>query len=146
MSLRNADYTDRELLHIVDDCTNEEGYAHTLEIAEKIFGDPEPSKQDRHYVGSRMAWMVRYAFCARHPDEPGLYRLTTEGRNLMGGKLTKGVQTQLDKMGDADRVLVLREAAKTAFAATGPSQDFFRREYTYHYENRARARSNGRRR
>lgn len=144
MSLTNADYHDRELLFIVDDLSTQEGgYAATADIAEMIFGIPQEGQAngERRYVGSRMAWMTRYGFCERDPERAGYYKLTKAGRDLKGGRLTKTIENALGKMSDADRALVLRSAASEVFAHAGPSQDFFRREYTHHFENRARPRA-----
>lgn len=141
MSLRNADYHDRELLFIVDDLSTEEGgYASTADIAEVVFGVPEGehANGERRYVGSRMAWMARYGFVERDPERAGHYKLTKAGRELKGGKLTKSVQNALERMSDADRALVMRSAASEVFAHSGPAQEFFRREYTHHFENRTR--------
>lgn len=139
MALRNQDYTDRELLYIVNDLSTDEGYASTSDIAERVFGDKAESNGERRYVGSRMAWMCTYGFCERDPDRPGMYKLTTDGHALMAGKLTKSVENALTKMTDADRTMILRQAAREVFSHAGPSQAFFRREYTYHFENRAKA-------
>lgn len=140
MSLRNQDYTDRELLFIVDEVSGEteSGFASSLEIATRVFGTKAEENGQRRYVGSRMAWMVKYGFCDRNPEASGEYRLTQAGRELMGGRLTKTVTNALEKMSDGDRTLLLRGVAKDVFARTGPAQEFFRREYQNHFENRAR--------
>lgn len=135
MSLRNSDYTDRELLHIVDECTTEDGYATTFEIADRLYADATQNGA-RRYVGSRMAWMVNYGFCARDPERPGHYKLTKDGRDLMSGRLKRSVETALTTMSDGDRALALRTLASATFDHAGPQQAFFRREYQNRYDNR----------
>lgn len=138
MSLRNQDYTDRELLHVVDDCADADGFAHTSDIADTIFGTTQASENgSRRYVGSRMAVMVRMGFCDRHPEAAGFYRLTQEGRQLMGGKLRKTIERALADMTDGERAMVLRMAAREVFDHGGASANYFRREYSHH-ENRWR--------
>src|SRR3954471_18252742 len=94
--LRNEDYTDRELLHVVDDVTTEDGWADTAELAERLGLN---SNGGRRYVGARMSWMVRYKFCerAKRPKQSNKkdaampkdarYRLTKHGRALIQGDL-----------------------------------------------------------
>ncbi len=132
MALRNEDLTDRELLHVVNECTAADGWATTLEIGEQL-GRSEGDLQD---VSSRMSWMVRYGFCERHKERPGVYRLTKAGRGLMGGKLTKAVETALGGMDEGTRLLVMRMIAMPTFANSGPAQDAMRREFGHHYSHR----------
>jgi hypothetical protein len=130
--LRNENLTDRELLHIVNDCTAADGYATTREIADRLGRNGEGI----HDVASRMNWMVRYEFCTRHADRPGNYKLTAIGRALMDGRLSKGVERALEKMDAGERLLVMRAIAAPTFSAVTPTQDALRREFNHHYVNR----------
>ncbi len=139
MSLRNEDYTDRELLAVVDDLTPGKSYASTSDIAERIglTGD-----NPRRAVGSRMSWMVRYGFCERNDDpekkDNPEYRLTKAGRDLRTGNLSSSLERALDGLSPGDRVLVMRSVAGSAFARATPEQDAVRREYGHHFAKRRR--------
>lgn len=139
--LRNADYTDRELLHVVDDVTAGDGYADTYEIAERLGFTGNGSEQTgRHAVATRMAWMVRYGYCTRDRDQPGRYKLTKDGRALMSGELDHSMEETLAAMDPGTRVMVLRTIAKPTFNGAQVAQHMLRREYLHHYENRKRPR------
>ncbi|WP_028058279.1 hypothetical protein [Candidatus Solirubrobacter pratensis] len=130
--LRNADYTDRELLHVVEDVTTREGWATTGEIVERL---NLVGEKPGHAVATRMSWMVRYGFCQRHPDYPGQYRLTRDGRKLMRGEVPEDVQSILNRMSHGDRVMVMSLIAKKSLVK-GPetSANMMRREFLHHLE------------
>jgi hypothetical protein len=137
MSLTNKEFNDRELLFIIFDCTVGSGYASTAEIAEAL-GRNGDGKRD---VSSRMAWMVRFKFCKRHPSRPGHYKLTEAGLALMEGKIDGRVGRALDQMSEGDRLLVMRAIAKPTFSSTSsPAQDALRREFEHHRSNGVRRR------
>jgi len=135
--LRNEDYTDRELLHIVADLQAADGYVATAEIVERL-GMPE-GMNSVHAVASRMSWMTRYGWVERHPDIRGTWRLTRKGRALMAGELTPEMSEALAGMSHGDRVLVMREVARRSLVTTdGPTADLVRREYLHHFAARQR--------
>ncbi len=131
--LRNEDYTDRELLHIVADLQAGPGFVDTGELVERL-GLPEGSG---HAVASRMSWMVRYGWLERDPDARGRWRVTRKGRSLMGGQLSPEVEAALGEMSHGDRVLVMREVARKSLVSTdAPTADLVRREYLHHMATR----------
>lgn len=140
--LRNADYTDRELLHVVEDVTAGDGYADTYEIAERLGLAPNGNgdRHGLHAVATRMGWMVRYGYCKKDDSRPGHYKLTKDGRALMSGELDHSMEESLAAMDPGTRVMVLRTIAKPTFNGAQVAQHMLRREYLHHYENRKRPR------
>ena len=137
--LRNEDYTDRELLHVVSDVTTVDGWADTEEIAERL---GMAQNGGRRHVGSRMSWMVRYKYCERKVEGKGervLYRLTKQGKSLMAGELDSDTESVLKSMEPGERVMVMRVIARQGFSTASPAQDMLRREYLHHYAKRKRA-------
>ncbi len=132
--LRNQDYTDRELLHVVNDVGGQ-GYASVKEIADRL-GFTERSQVQA--VATRMAWMVRYKYVTKHATEGG-YRLSKEGRTLMEGAISPEVEQALAEMKQGDRVVVMRSIASHGFAnGSQAGQHMLRREYLHQYANRRR--------
>ena len=131
--LRLEDYSDRELLLIVDDVCRDggEGWADSRDVAERLgMGGEHPHRM----VASRLAWLRRYGAVMQEPDEEHAKRrdadgkrpttrrwgLTSAGQALAQGELRKGVANALDKVAD-DQVLVL-----TRWLARRPSGDVAR--------------------
>src|SRR4051812_18305718 len=141
--LRNEDYTDRELLHVVDDVTTEDGWADTAELADRLGLN---SNGGRRYVGARMSWMVRYKFCERAKPkkdatkQDARYRLTRHGRALIQGDLDTDTEAKLEDLSPGERVLVMRVIAREGFSSANPATDMLRREYLHHYAQRKRTR------
>lgn len=107
-SLKLNDYADPELLAIITDIANEEGYASSSDIAAQVGIE---ARYANRCVGSRFAWMRRWGWVERHPDESA-WRLTTVGRELIHGQMTRTVQRMLDRLSEGDRVRVTRELAR----------------------------------
>lgn len=138
-SLRNVDYTDRELLHILNDVGDAEGWSTTDDLAEQIrISHPEGNgsipeairlRHAKHCIATRFAWMVRFLWVERDESRTK-WRLTEIGRDLMNGALSKRVEQSLDRMKPADRILVMRSLA-TGFERGAPASTMLRREWEH---------------
>lgn len=132
--LKNEDYTDRELLHILNDVADGDGWASTFDIAAVLpIKHPDGEDHGTHAsrcVASRFAWMTRYGWVERDESRTK-WRLTRVGRDLMNGKLNKSFQTAMDKLSPGDRVLVVR-AMGAAFRTGSPeAATMLRREWLH---------------
>lgn len=136
-SLTNYDYSDRELLHILNDTADAEGWAETADLAE-VIGVTMPSVNGQHSdrekqayahrcTAMRFSWMARYGWVERDEGRTK-WRLTDIGHDLMDGKLTKTLQNALDRLDAGDRVLVMREIGNAYRAAPDPARHMLRRE------------------
>lgn len=107
--LRNEDYTDRELLAIIDKEAGD-GWATSEDIAQVLgFTDREDGRSPVMRVVSRLNWMRHYGFIERE-DEGGQahWQLTEVGREIMSGKLNRSVEGALNRMGAGEGILLMR--------------------------------------
>lgn len=124
--LRLIDFSDRELLIIVDEASREYGYASSPQIAEAL----GLGEHGNRMVASRMAWLGRYSFVEKEVlrDEQGnirtrrdgtemyaqRWKLTEMGRAIAYGDLRKTQSKMLDGMTEGQRVLLARWLAAQA--------------------------------
>jgi hypothetical protein len=111
----NRDYTfrgisDIELLAIVDDLADSDGWASNFDIRMQLGEKPE--KGDRSGVGSRMAWMRRYGWLEQNADRH--HRLTSIGHVLLEKpKLSEAFARNLHGLNPAQRLAVTQEIAES---------------------------------
>src|SRR5215475_3041267 len=88
--------SDTELLAIVDDLSDENGWTHTYAVRVQVGEDPEQSRH-RSGVGSRLAWMKRYGWLEKG-DQSHEWRLTAMGHQILDNpRLTKAFENQMSK-------------------------------------------------
>ena len=109
-SLKVTDYTDRELLLILQDVADEDGSATTAELVDRIrIKAPDPDANP-HYakrcVSARYAAMKRMGYVQRDEDKVK-WQITTIGRELAAGRLSKATENMLKKLTAAQRILVM---------------------------------------
>lgn len=115
MALRNLDYSDRELLHVIYDATGGDGLASSDDIAAAL-GYSDNGKPRTRLVAARLTWMARYGFI--EPVEPEatsdrdpkhrLWAVTPVGRSLMGGRLNGHVEQALTRSDPGQALLLMR--------------------------------------
>ena len=108
-SLSLMEYSDRELLNVVLDHENDEGWVSAPQIVEAIGINHRHALQ---CVSIRFAWMRRYGVMDRDPKS-GLWRLTIEGRQIALGSLTKAQKSAIqglskERVMEATRLLTGR--------------------------------------
>jgi len=112
------DYSDRELLLIMEDVADEDGWASADDVADRL----DLSK--RAIASSRLSWLKRFGAVEReherddsgslryHRDGKAMYtqrwRMTKSGRALAHGQLRKKDEAALGTMGDEQMLLVTR--------------------------------------
>jgi hypothetical protein len=120
--------SDPELLGIVDDLADEEGWTRSYDVRIQLGENPEAVK-NRSGVGQRLAWMKRYGWLERNDDD-GRWRLTPVGQELLDHPdLTKAVEQALGKMNSAQRLRLTRELAESG-AARPEFRTALRRQWT----------------
>lgn len=119
--LRLEDYSDRELLLVISDLSDGDGYASSHDIADHLGIE---ARYPLRAVASRLMWLTRYGAIEREHarDDDGNLRyyvngkprftqrwaLTPEGEMIAEGALTKTNETALGKLQDRQLVLVAR--------------------------------------
>lgn len=109
-SLSVLEFSDRELLHIIDDNGDTEGYVTASEIADVIGLQHDRPTQ---CIGQRFSWMRKYGVLEstdveRTIDEGGkstkrkmkAWRLTELGYRFMEGRLRAQTQRSLEGLGE----------------------------------------------
>lgn len=131
-SLRIVDYTDRELLHILNDVADEEGWASSEVLANAIGIKPrgKDPRGPRRCVAMRFAWMARYGWVRRDPTNT-MWRLTKDGEELISGKLRPALKQSLKEMRPADRVMLMREMTTAYRNAPQSAATMYRREWIH---------------
>lgn len=120
--------SDTELLAIVNDLADENGWAHTYAVRVQIGEDPEQAKH-RSGVGVRLAWMKRYGWLEKgeRSDE---WRLTAMGHQILENPgLSRAVETAMGKLNPAQRLRLTRQLAEEGHEAPMEIKSALRRQW-----------------
>jgi hypothetical protein len=139
-SLRITDYSDREFLLVVADHLQDDGWAESLEVSRAL------GFENRRLAAQRLAWLARYGAVEREHarDEAGnirwhkdgrpmhtqRWRLTPLGEQVAHGRLRKGDETALARLGDAQLPLVTRWLSERSRGDSGMAK-LVQREWRY---------------
>lgn len=139
--LRNDELSDLSLLLAISDATGTDGCASSDDIAAQLGIEANGRTRTRGgRVAMRLTWMARYGFLDKvDPAEAGveredkhrLWRITEGGNALLKAKLSRPVETAIEKMKPGDQVLMMRELTSHAFRANGVVSNAVRREYLH---------------
>jgi hypothetical protein len=129
--------SDTELLAIVDDCADENGWTRNVDVRMTLGENVEEVKHSG--VGSRLAWMRRYGWLEQSADDPKLQRLTAMGHAILDNpKLTRVVENALTNLNPAQRVRLTRELAESGGVAPDEVRTALRREWQRNLDPRRR--------
>jgi hypothetical protein len=112
--LRLSDLSDREILLVVADTADDEGWSTADDVGERL-GMPEESR--RRMAAMRLSWMARYGAVQSDPDRPGgmsRWRLTAIGQAIAQGRLRRAHERAVDDADDAQLLLLSRIVAERA--------------------------------
>jgi len=127
-SLKIEDFSDVELLALVADYMDQEGWVTTEEMVLAIGLDVEHA---RHCVSSRFSWLARYGAMHKNPDKTSSWGLTAVGRAMVKGKLSIRETTMLEKMPE-DKLLSLARGVTLRYrTSAATSAQLMRREWQY---------------
>lgn len=127
-SLTIEDFSDVELLALVNDNADQDGWVTSQEMALAIGLDGKTATQ---CVGQRFSWLRRYGAIEKHTEKMSTWRLSGIGRAMVKGHLSKAEQRILENMGD-DKLLSLARGVTTRYRATNATgAQLMRREWTY---------------
>lgn len=120
--------SDTELLAIVDDLADENGWSTTLDVRIQLGENVETVKHSG--VPQRMSWMVRYGWLERNPDHKSTWRLTAMGHAILDNpQLGRAVENALDKLNPAQRLRLTREIAEAGHNSSDELRVALRRQW-----------------
>jgi hypothetical protein len=120
--------SDSELLGVIDDLGDENGWSTTYDIRKQLGEKPEEVKH-RTGVGPRLGWMRRYGWVERSP-ETGMWRLTAMGHAILDNpELSKSVENALAKLNPAQRLRLAREIAEAGHSSADEIRSALRRQW-----------------
>jgi hypothetical protein len=126
--------SDMELLAIVDDLADEDGWTQTLEVRLQL--GESVDKGYRSGVGPRLSWMVRYGWLERNiltakkPGNERQWRLTAIGHALLDNpKMTAAFQRTFQQLNPAQRLVLARELGEGAHGSADEIRNALRRQW-----------------
>jgi len=128
ITLQLEEFSDIELLHLVLDNQDEDGYVETGEMVLVIGLDATHARQ---CVASRFSWLKRIGAMEHHPEERHKWRLSTAGRALIGGRLSKTEERVMEALQDEKLLSMTRVFTSRYRSAGSVSAALARRELRY---------------
>lgn len=121
--------SDVELLGVVDDLADENGWTTTMDVRTQLGENPE--EVGRHSgIGGRLGWMRRFGWVERNP-ETGEWRLTAMGIALLENpELNRNVENALAKLNPAQRLRLTRELSEAGHRAPTELRNALRRQWS----------------
>lgn len=125
--------SDAELLGVIDDLGDENGWTTTLDVRLQL-GEKAPEEATtgtRSGVGPRLSWLLRYGWL-EHPGtgDRSMWRLTAIGHALLDNpSLSKTVEAQLAKLNPAQRLRLTREIAEGGHESPAELRNALRRQW-----------------
>jgi|SRR3954466_1274822 hypothetical protein len=139
-NLRIESFSDREFLLVIADHEQADGWAESLDVARTL------GFEDRRFAAQRFRWLAIYGAVEREHerDETGniryyrdgrirytqRWRLTDLGRAVARGRLRKGDETALGRIGDDQMLLVTRWLSERSRGDSGVAK-LVQREWRY---------------
>lgn len=128
--------SDTELLAIVDDNADENGWTVNSDVRLALGEDTDAVKHSG--VGSRLAWMRRYGWLEKRPED-GRQRLTAMGHAILDDpKLSKAIETALSRLNPAQRLALTRNIAEGGKGSPDEVRTALRREWQRNLDPRRR--------
>lgn len=136
--LRNEDVSDRELLSIVGDLADNDGWVSTEDLADRVFGTGGSADRRLHSmrcVGIRFAWLARYGVVEKSGPPNQAWRLTDTGEALMSGSARK-VEQQVDRTPYGDLLHLAMAVGERYQEEDHVARTMMRRALTHHTARR----------
>jgi hypothetical protein len=137
--------SDADILGMIDDLGDENGWATTLAVRIQLGEDPWVPAQGEHRsgVGIRLAWLKRYGWLETGErervesgdDERGWrwsqsWRLTAMGQALLDNpSLSRTVEKALDGLNPAQRLRMVRELGDAGFSSAPEIRVALKRQF-----------------
>ena len=123
-------FSDEELLAIVEERGDKDGWVTTAELSSSI---GIPVEEGLSAAGIRLSWMARYGVVERDPDRrvETRWRLTKRGTEILAAKFSPAFSRQLGVAVDGDSLWLLARAVSDRYDAIDDvSANLVRRSFT----------------
>jgi hypothetical protein len=112
-TVRISDYSDLELMEVLNQLQNGNGGAKTEDISRRLFGNVTKKSEILKYantcVTSRMNWMRRFGFVEKPEDTKGVWCLSDIGEQLRSAELPTAFAQRIISSKDADALQLARQ-------------------------------------
>lgn len=144
-NLTLAAYSDRELLGVIADLADNDGWVETAHLATRAFGagiQSEPKRQAHAHrcVGIRLGWMRRYGVVERDKSAPGRWRLSSAGEDFLSGRLRAAQSRAVTEADDGQMLHLATTMAERYYAAGPTAATMMRRAWQHGLSKRGRRR------
>jgi hypothetical protein len=138
-NLKLENYSDREMLHLINDLAGPEGWVDVEVLAERVglsstgMSEAQLAIHARRCVSVRLAWIRKLSGCVeRHPDKKQQsWRLTDSGQMVVLAKLSQAVTVGIEQMGEMNSLLALDALSRRYRRADVKAANLMRREWQY---------------
>lgn len=138
-NLKLENYSDREMLHLLNDLAGEEGWVDVEILAARVGITPNGMSEAqlaihaRRCVSVRLSWIRKLSGTVeRHPDKNSLlWRLTDTGTQVVSAKMTDALAARLDSMEDFASLAALDALSRRYRRADVKAANLMRREWIY---------------
>lgn len=137
ISLRLSDFSDRELLRIIYDLSDEYGWVESVHLAEHLFptqvrAGREDKNQALRCVGQRLSWMKRYGVVQRNEkDRKGTWGLTGQGKLLLTGAIPAHERKVIENLKENQLLDLTETLSMRYFYAGDVAATMMRRQWQF---------------
>lgn len=124
------EFSDFELLYVLEDVADDSGWASSSEIATQIGID---NKYPANCVGSRLGWLNRYGVMESESVKGETrWRLNEKGNLLLHpNRLSQGIINVLDSLDEGQRMQIIDAVAKELRGSSREAIHLSRRAWRY---------------
>ena len=143
-ALRMRDFSDRELLHAMQDQVSSNGNgSHQVEardLAIRLFGVPQEHTEAVKYytrcVGARMSWMRKFGFVER--VQAGVWQISEAGHEMIEARPRAVVTSAINEATDAQSLSIANLVGEKIVHSGDVAAHAMRRELLFQIERRKR--------
>ena len=138
ISLRLSDYNDRELLRIVHDLSDQNGWVESVHLAEHLFpAQIRAGREDRDQalrcVGQRLSWMRRFGVIQKNESngKKGSWGLTAAGKTLLLGSIPEKERKVIENLKENQLLDLTETLSMRYFYAGDVAATMMRRQWQF---------------
>jgi hypothetical protein len=136
--LKLASFSDREVLHLLHDLADHEGWVDLDHLVQRVnlsrngMSEEEHRKHVRRCLGIRLGWIRRLTMTVeRDKGGKGRWRLTVSGEEVVKAKLTRDFEAKLEGLGDFMALPALEAMTRRYARADVKAANLMRRQWQY---------------